>query len=113
MTPPNPPVALRFRARPPSRRLRWVLLGLVAAILFDVLIAPWLASVATDWLWFREVHFESVFLTSFVAHAVLFVVGFLAAFAFLYANLSWARRGWSGMGAFVNPGALQAQLAAP
>ena len=112
MTPPNPPVALRFRTRPPSRRLRWALLGLVAAILFDILIAPWLASVATDWLWFREVHFESVFLTSFVAHAVLFAVGFLAAFAFLYANLSWARRGWSGIGTFVQPGALQAQLAA-
>jgi uncharacterized membrane protein (UPF0182 family) len=111
MTPPNPPVALRFRAKPPSSRLRWLFLGLVAAILFDILVAPWLAGVSTDWLWFREVHFESVFVTSFVAHTVLFVVGSLAAFLFLYANLSWARRGWVGTAAFVNPGALQAQLA--
>lgn len=111
MTSPNPPVAFRFRSGRRPGRLRWVLLGLAAAILFDVLVAPWLASVATDWLWFREIHFESVFLTSFVAHAVLFVAGFVAAFAFLYANLAWARRGWVGMAAFVNPGALQAELA--
>ena len=111
MTPPNTPIDLRFRTRPYSSRLRWILLGLVAAIVFDILIAPWLAGVSTDWLWFREVHFESVFVTSFVAHAVLFVVGTLAAFGFLYANLSWARRGWVATAAFVNPGALQAELA--
>ena len=42
MTPPNRPVALRIGTRQISSRLRWVLLGLVAAILFDLLVAPWL-----------------------------------------------------------------------
>jgi uncharacterized protein len=108
---PNTPIDLRFRRRPISNRLRWVFLGLLAAILFDILVAPWLTGVSTDWLWFREVHFEPVFVTSFVAHAVLFLAGALAAFAFLYANLSWAKRGWVPSAAFVNPGALQAELA--
>ncbi len=74
MTSPLPPNALRFRTSSRARsRLRWVVLGLAAALIFDVLVAPWLASFATDWLWFREIHFESVFLTSLVAHTVLFV----------------------------------------
>ncbi len=111
MTSPNSPIPLRFRTGPRLGRLRWVVLGLVAAILFDVLVAPWLASVATDWLWFREIHFESVFLTSFEAHAVLFVAGAVVAFAFLYANISWARRGWVGTSAFVHPSGLQVELA--
>ncbi len=111
MASPNAPLDFRLRGRSYSSRLRWLLLGLVAAILFDILVAPWLAGVSTDWLWFREVHFESVFVTSFVTHAVLFVVGSFAAFAFLYANLSWAKRGWVVNAAFVNPGALQAELA--
>lgn len=111
MTSPNPPGALPFRTRPRSRGLRWVLLGLAAALLFDVLVAPWLTSVATDWLWFREVHFESVFLTSFVAHATLFVVGAVFAFAFLYSNLWWARRSWVGVAEFLNPNPVQVALA--
>jgi len=98
MTSPLPPNALRFRTSSRARsRLRWVVLGLAAALVFDVLVAPWLASSATDWLWFREVHFESVFVTSLVAHTVLFVVAALVAYGFLYANLSVARRGIVGV----------------
>ena len=93
MTSPLPPNALRFRPSSRARsRLRWVVLGLAVALVFDVLVAPWLASSATDWLWFREIHFESVFVTSLVAHTVLFVVAALVAYGFLYANLSVARR---------------------
>ncbi len=98
MTSPLPPNALRFRTSSRARsRLRWVALGLAAALIFDVLVAPWLASSATDWLWFREIHFESVFVTSLVAHTVLFVVGALVAYGFIFANLSVARRGIVGV----------------
>ena len=98
MTSPLPPNALRFRTSSRARsRLRWVVLGLAAALIFDVLVAPWLASSATDWLWFREIHFESVFVTSLVAHTVLFVVGALVAYGFIFANLSVARRGIVGV----------------
>ena len=45
----------------PPRRLA---LGFIA-----IVAVPWLASFATDWLWFREIHFESVFLASLVARA--------------------------------------------
>lgn len=102
MTDPRPVIQLHGPRRPGSR-FRWVIGGLVAAVLFDILVAPWLTSTATDWLWFREVHFESVYVTSFVAHTVLFVAGALLAFAFLYANLRWARRGMTGVPtAFLN-----------
>ena len=98
MTSPLPPNALRFRTSSRARsKLRWVVLGLAAALVFDVLVAPWLAGSATDWLWFREIHFESVFVTSLVAHTVLFVVAALVAYGFLYANLSVARRGIVGV----------------
>ena len=79
----------------PARRTsaRRILLALVAAVFLVVVVFPWLASFATDWLWFKEVHFESVFLTSLVARLVLFVVSGLVAFVFVYGNLRWASRG--------------------
>jgi uncharacterized protein len=92
------------RIEPPSgNRRRRIILGLLAAFFLAVFVVPWLAGAATDVLWFREVHFESVFVTSLTARVALFVVAGLAAFAFLYLNLSWAWRRFAGVPAlFVN-----------
>jgi uncharacterized membrane protein (UPF0182 family) len=76
-----------------SAQPRRIILAVLAAVFLVVVVFPWLASFATDWLWFNEIHFESVFLTSLVARSLLFVVTGFLAFAFVYGNLRWARRG--------------------
>ena len=77
-------------AAPKVRRPFLVIAAIAFAAFF---VVPWLASFATDWLWFQEIHFESVFLKSLVARATLFVVSGAFAFAFLYGNARWATRG--------------------
>jgi len=65
-----------------SPRLRRIVLGVLAAGFFAVVVVPWLAGFATDWLWYNEIRFESVFLTSLIARALLFVAATsVAAFA--------------------------------
>jgi uncharacterized membrane protein (UPF0182 family) len=78
---------------PVSPRLRRIVLGVLAVGFLAVVVIPWLAGFATDWLWYDEIHFESVFLTSLLARALLFVVTGLVAFAFFYGNVRWSRRG--------------------
>jgi uncharacterized membrane protein (UPF0182 family) len=78
--------------RPPRRR-RAIALGALAVVFFVVLVLPSLAHFATDWLWYDEIHFQSVFRTSLIARALLFVGTALVAFAFIYGNVRWARRG--------------------
>ena len=75
------------------RRPRAIVLGVLAAVFLVVLVLPSLAHFATDWLWFNEIHFESVFRTSLIARALLFVGTAVVAFAFVYGNVRWARRG--------------------
>ena len=85
-----------FPHRPRSSRgipPRSILLGVLAVVFLGVIVVPGLASFATDWLWYKEIHFESVFLTSLVARSLLFVVTALVAFGFVYGNIRWARRG--------------------
>ncbi len=101
-----PPVGFRQNRGPViSPPLRRIVLGILAVGFFAIVVLPWLATFATDWLWYQEIHFESVFLRSLIARATLFVVGGLVAFAFLYSNIQWARRGSSGFPAlFVDRG---------
>jgi uncharacterized membrane protein (UPF0182 family) len=88
----HPPLALhRGPPSAPGPRTRRFLLRLAAAAFIVFVAVPWLASFATDWLWFREIHFESVFLTSLVARGLLFVGVGAFAFAFLYMNFRLAR----------------------
>ncbi|HUR92199.1 MAG TPA: UPF0182 family protein, partial [Gemmatimonadaceae bacterium] len=75
-TPPyEPPIDLgTFRALPPRPRRRfrkWIVLFLV---LFFGLI-PWLVGAATDWLWFKEIGYETVFWTELNTRATLFALG--------------------------------------
>ena len=84
-------------------RTRRVVFGALALFFVAVVGIPWLASFATDWLWFREVHFDSVFLTSLVARVALFFGAGVFAFVFLYANLRQARpRATDVLTSFVN-----------
>ena len=45
------------------RSLRRFVLWIVAAIFIALIVVPWLASFFTDWLWFKEIGFQTVFAT--------------------------------------------------
>src|SRR6266853_574355 len=88
------PVAFSFRMslpfeRPTSARLppfprsfRRIVLWIIAAVFIVLTVIPWLASFFTDWLWFGEIGFRTVFATSLIWRIALFVLG--GAFAFVY-----------------------------
>jgi uncharacterized membrane protein (UPF0182 family) len=71
-------------------------LAIVAGVFVALIVVPWLASFATDWLWFKEVGFQSVFATSLVWRIGLFVIGGGFAFAYIYGNVRIARGTGSG-----------------
>jgi uncharacterized membrane protein (UPF0182 family) len=79
----------RARRRPPFRSL---LLG-VLALLLAFLVLPAAAARATDWLWFREIGYERVFLLKIAAQWALGLVAGLGSFAVLYLNGRVALRG--------------------
>ncbi len=72
------------------------MLGILAAFFFALIFIPWLASFATDWLWFKEIGFESVFATSLIWRIGLFVIGGGFAFAYIYGNVRFARGAGTG-----------------
>ncbi|HJQ11727.1 MAG TPA: UPF0182 family protein [Gemmatimonadaceae bacterium] len=84
-------------ALPPiPRSLRRFALSIVAAVFIALVIVPWLATFFTDWLWFREIGFQTVFATSLVARIALFVIGGVFAFAWFYGNVRIARGSATG-----------------
>jgi len=72
-----------------SRRPLFILLG----FLLLLLLSRALAMQVTDWLWFREVGFERVFLLQIVAKSALWLLAGLGGFAVLYGNARIAMRG--------------------
>jgi uncharacterized membrane protein (UPF0182 family) len=79
----------QIRGRRPGGSLR-VALILVAAV---IAIGPPVARRITDWLWYRDVGFERVFLTMLAAQWALGVAAGLVAFVVMYANARFALRG--------------------
>jgi len=65
-------------------------LFLLAVVLLFVL--PSAVAYYTDWLWFVEVGYQSVFLRTLNAQTVVFAATFAAVFLFLFLNLHLARR---------------------
>ena len=70
----------------------WIL----AALFLAMIVIPWLASFATDWLWFKEIGFQSVFITSLVWRVGLFFAGAAFTFAYFYGNVRLARGAGTG-----------------
>jgi uncharacterized membrane protein (UPF0182 family) len=69
------------------------LLLVIGALLFLLVALPASASRLTDWLWFREIGFERVFLLKIGAWWALFLATAAVAFAALYATARFALRG--------------------
>jgi uncharacterized membrane protein (UPF0182 family) len=67
------------------------MLGVVAGLFVALIVVPWLASFATDWLWFKEIGFQSVFVTSLIWRIGLFLIGGVFAFGYFYGNVRLAR----------------------
>ncbi len=72
------------------------MLWIVAAVFLALIVVPWLASFATDWLWFNEIGFQSVFVRSLVWRIGLFIAGGAFAFAYFYGNVRIARGAGTG-----------------
>jgi uncharacterized membrane protein (UPF0182 family) len=69
---------------------RWGLVfGFIAFTL--LLVVPSAAGYYTDWLWYRELGYEHVFLKSLNAQGTVFLATFVAVFAFLLVNLRLAQ----------------------
>ena len=81
------------RLPPLPRSLRRFVIGVVAAFFIALIVVPWLATFVTDWLWFGEVGFRTVFLKSLLWRIGLFLVGGAFAFGYLYGNIRLARGG--------------------
>ena len=77
----------------PRRDPRPRLLLILAAVLLVVLVTRTAAARLTDWLWFREVGFERVFLLQLVAQWTLGLLAGVGGFAILYGNARIALRG--------------------
>ena len=63
------------------------MLWILGALAVALIVIPWLASFATDWLWFNEIGFQSVFITSLVWRIGLFFLGAAFTFAYFYGNV--------------------------
>ena len=71
------------------RSLTWLILAFAALALLNT--AGQMLSLYTDWLWFREVQFTSVFVTVLRTQVLLGVVTTAAFFLILYGNVILAR----------------------
>src|SRR5688572_3096408 len=71
----------------PQRSLRIVIL---VAFLLVTFAGPSLIRFYTDWLWFGEVGYQSVFTTMLRSQGTLFTIAFVVAFAWLAMNLRMA-----------------------
>ena len=65
------------------------LLVISALVLF---VVPTIVGFYTDWLWFRELGYDGVFLRTLNAQGLVFLITFALVFLFLYSNLRLARR---------------------
>lgn len=83
----TPTDGLGQRVLPPgSARSRRILFGAVGALVLLFLVLPTAAAFATDWMWFHEIGFDTVFVASFFWRIALFLLGGAAAFTFVFFN---------------------------
>ncbi|HMC56115.1 MAG TPA: UPF0182 family protein [Gemmatimonadaceae bacterium] len=81
------------RLRPYMGRQRHWLRWFVGALLVVFVLVPAVATRYTDWLWYRDVGFERVFLTMIAAQWTLGLVAGVLGFVALYVNARIALRG--------------------
>ncbi|HXE60865.1 MAG TPA: UPF0182 family protein, partial [Gemmatimonadaceae bacterium] len=80
---------LRIR-RPMPYGLRRVIIAALLAFFGVFVVFPWLVSFATDWLWFRQLGYTTVYFTSLWWHVILFLLGGVVSYAVLAGNIRFA-----------------------
>ena len=75
-----------------SSRTKWILAIVIAVIVVVVLSASWLSKFFTDYLWFKEVNYTSVFWKEIVTKIWVFFLFGVVFFVLLYGNIWIARR---------------------
>ena len=86
------PVDREMRILPP-RRSGGLVRYTIAAVVAFLVIAPAVASRLADWLWYRDVGYERVFLTKILAQWALGLAAGIGGFVMLYLNGRVALRG--------------------
>jgi uncharacterized membrane protein (UPF0182 family) len=87
------PGGRRRSGQPPDARQRARLLIVFALIMLIFAVMPFGARRLADWLWYRDLGFERVFLTKIAAQWTLGIVAGLAAFGIIVGNVRAALRG--------------------
>ncbi|HYC50726.1 MAG TPA: UPF0182 family protein [Gemmatimonadaceae bacterium] len=90
----NPPFVREIRLPPQRRPPAGLRIAIIAAVLL-LLVLPAIAARIGDWLWYREVGYERVFLTKIAAQWTLGLIAGLGGFLLLYVNARVALRGIS------------------
>ncbi|HEX7780791.1 MAG TPA: UPF0182 family protein, partial [Vicinamibacterales bacterium] len=72
--------------------MRLGLPGVLLLVVATLFVVPSAVAFYTDWLWFRELGYEGIFLRSINAQFAVFAATFLAVFTFLYVNIRLAAR---------------------
>jgi uncharacterized protein len=63
--------------RPPGQlRRRFIIFGVIAAIVVLLIVIRWLLGLRADYLYFKSVDHTNVFWTPLIAHIILFFIGF-------------------------------------
>ncbi len=75
-----------------SRIILFVILGLFLTLFF----LPQFISFYVDWLWFKDVRFEKIFITKINAQAITALAGILAGFLITYANILFSMHATRG-----------------
>ncbi len=75
-----------------SSRTKWILGIIILVIVVIVLSASWLSKFFTDYLWFKEVNYTSVFWKEIVTKVWVFFLFGIVFFVLLYGNIWIARR---------------------
>ncbi|HEU4828375.1 MAG TPA: UPF0182 family protein [Gemmatimonadales bacterium] len=83
----------RVAGRRGGNRRRRILFGLMLLLVVGLLFLPALALRLSDWLWFREIGFERIFVTKIAAQWAIGLLAGIVAFLFLYGNARFALAG--------------------
>jgi uncharacterized protein len=75
--------------------MRLSLPGILLVVVGLLFVVPSAVGYYTDWLWFRELGYDSVFIRSINAQFTVFVATFLAVFLFIYLNIRLAGRAFN------------------